>query len=126
MNEIERERDALAAKLTWSPTELAEELTSRQVAALRRAAQEIATLPDDDERIAHIVRDERSEHEDVVLAYGAAELRLLDGYGADAGVDDSTERLAGAARHSRRPGLSASGSHSRPLGSHAKGAHDGI
>jgi hypothetical protein len=101
VNEIERERDALAANLTWSATELAEELTARQVVALGRAAQEIASLSDDDERIARIVCAERSEHQDVVLAYGAAELRLLDGYGADPGVDESTddllERLAIAA-----------------------------
>ena len=91
----------MADKLTWSATELAEELSPRQVAALGRAAQEIAFLPDDDERIARIVRAELSEYQDVALAYGAAELRLLDGYGADPGIDDSAddllERLATAA-----------------------------
>ena len=101
MNEIERERDALADKLAWSAAELAEELTPRQITALRRAAQEIASLPGDDERIARIVCAECSEHQDVVLAYGAAELRLVDGYGADPGADDSAadllERLAIAA-----------------------------
>jgi hypothetical protein len=101
VNDIERERDALVANITWSATELVEELTPAQVTALGRAAHEIASLPDDDERLARIVRAERSEHEGVVLAYGAAELRLLDGYGADPGVDDSPddllERLAIAA-----------------------------
>ena len=69
------------------------ELTPRQVAALGRAAQEIASLPDDDERIARIVRTEHSEHEGVVLPYGAAELRLLNRYRAGPGVGNSTDDL---------------------------------
>jgi hypothetical protein len=64
VNEVERERDTLADKLTYSG--LAEELSPRQVTALGRAAREVASPPGDDDRLARIARAERNEHQEAL------------------------------------------------------------